>query len=386
MTETVQTAASLTAERQKFVVDDTVAYFNTAAMSPTLRGAHEAAQQALHRRSRPWSIATADWFEPVEELRTVMARLMGVSASDAAIVPSSSYGLGAVAKNLGASPGDRVLVLDQEFPSNYYTWHRFAQRTGAELVLVRREPGQTWGDAVLAAIDERVAVASLPNVHWTNGALVDLERIAPALRDAGATFVIDASQSLGAMPLDIANLRPDAVVAVGYKWLLGPYSLGYLYLDPQLHDGEPLEENWITREGSDDFSAVNVYRDEYRGGAQRFDVGERSNFQLTPMATAAIRQILEWTIEGVATALRARTDAIASAVERLGLRVPPRDGRGPHILGIELPGHTARRVATALDDSRVVVSARGPSLRVAPHLHNDERDIDRLIDALAAAV
>src|SRR4029077_5573818 len=120
-------------------------------------------------RARPWAIGAESWFGAVDELRSQAARLIGVSADGIALVPATSYGLAAVARNLKAGPGDRVLVLDGEFPSNHYTWQRFTRRTGAELLVVRRESGQTWTDAILAAVDERVVIASVPNVHWTNG-------------------------------------------------------------------------------------------------------------------------------------------------------------------------------------------------------------------------
>ena len=376
----------LTEQRSKFAVDDEVAYFNTANMSPLLHSVREAGDAALARRAQPWTYSPRHWFDDVEALRSSMAQLIGAAADDVALVPATSYGLAAVARNLRARSGDRVLVLDQEFPSNYYTWQRFARRTGAQLEVVKREPGQSWTDALLAVIDERVAVASLPNVHWTNGALIDLDRVAPALRKAGSALVIDASQSLGALPLDIARLRPDALVAVGYKWQLGPYSLGYLYMDRTLHEGEPLEENWIVRAGSDDFTAVADYVDEYRPGAQRFDVGERSNFQLTPMALAAIQQILEWTVEGIATSLQRCTDEIAAGAEALGLSVEPRSDRGPHMIGVGLPRADAQRVASSLAESRVVVSVRGSSLRIAPHLHNNRADMERLLGAISSSL
>jgi selenocysteine lyase/cysteine desulfurase len=376
----------LTDQRAAFIVDDEIAYFNTASLAPMLRSVRAAGEAALELRSRPWTINATDWFDRVEELRSRAARLMRVATTDVALIPASSYGLATAALQLRASRGDRVLVMEQEFPSNYYTWQRFAQRHGAELEVVRREPGQTWTDAVVDAVDERVAVAALPNVHWNNGALVELERIAPLLHEASAAFVIDASQSLGVMPLDIARLQPDFVVAVGYKWLLGPYSLGYLYVDPRHHNGAPLEDNWIAREGSEDFSALGDYGASYRPGAQRFDVGERSNFQLTPMASAAIGQILEWTVERIGATLRETTRSIADGAAALGLAVEPEEQRAPHIVGVGLPRETAQRVAAALAESKVVISVRGQSLRIAPHLHVNRQDVDRLLSALGAAV
>jgi len=386
MAETVEAAQPLSDQRGRFEVDDGVAYFNTANMSPLLRSVRAAGEEALARRAKPWTISAADWFSAVEELRSRFARLIGGTADDVALVPATSYGLSVVARNLTAGRGDRVLVLDQEFPSNYYTWQRFARRTGAELLVVEREPGQSWTEAIVDTVDERVAIASVPNVHWTNGALVDLQRVARALREAGSAFIIDASQSLGALQLDVAALRPDALVTVGYKWLLGPSSLGYLYLDPALHDGEPLEENWILRVGSEDFSQLVDYHDEYLPGARRFDVGQRTNFLLTPMALAAIQQLLDWTVPKIAATLQARTDEIATRAEELGLAAPPSDARAAHMVGLELPPQSVREAAAALAEAKVVASMRGSSLRISPHLHNNQADVDRLLDALASAV
>ena len=365
----------LAGQRAKFEVDDDVAYFNTASLSPLLRGVRAAGDHALERRGKPWTISPADWFTDVEELRSRFARLIGGTADGVAIVPATSYGLAVAARNLTAGPGDRVLVLDREFPSSHHTWRRFTERTGAELLVVERQRGQSWTDAILEAIDERVAIASVPNVHWTNGAPVDLPRVESALREAGSAFVIDATQSLGALPLDVGALRPDALVAAGYKWLLGPLSVSYLYLDPALHGGEPLEENWISRAGSEDFGGLVDYVDEYQPGARRFDVGQRSNFQLVAMALAAIQQLRAWTVP-----------RIAARAEGLGLTVAPPDARAPHMLGLELPPDAARRAAAALAEERVVVSMRGSALRIAPHLHINQEDVDRLMEAVASAL
>jgi selenocysteine lyase/cysteine desulfurase len=386
MSEATDGVRPLADQRIKFEVDDEISYFNTASLSPLLRGVRAAGEVALDQRAKPWTIEAPDWFSDVEELRARFSRLIGGTADDVALVPATSYGLSVAAHNLNAGPGERVLVLDQEFPSNYYTWQRFVERTGAELLVVGREPGQSWTEAIVEAIDERVAVASVPNVHWTNGALVDLDRVAPVLREAGAAFIVDASQSLGAMPLDVSSLRPDALVAVGYKWLLGPFSLGYLYLDPAMHQGEPLEENWILRAGSEDFSGLVDYHEEYLPGARRFDVGQRTNIQLTPMAMAAIQQLLDWTVPRVSATLRGRTDHILARAEALGLRTLPPGERAPHMFGLELPPTTVQRVAAALTEARVVAGMRGASLRISPHLHNNQEDVDRLMEAVASAM
>jgi selenocysteine lyase/cysteine desulfurase len=238
-------------QRVVFDVPENVAYFNTASLAPQLRAVRIAGEAALEHRGTPWTISASDWFADVERLRTLFASIIGSSSEGVAIVPASSYGLAVAARNLPLGAGDRVLVLADEYPSGIYTWRAAARRSGAEILTVSREPAQSWTEAVLDALDERVAIASVPNVHWTDGGLLDLAAVARRTGEVGARLVIDASQSVGAMPLDIGALRPDFLVAVGYKWLLGPFSVGYLYVAEQHRFGEPLEENWINRVGSE---------------------------------------------------------------------------------------------------------------------------------------
>jgi len=89
------------------------------------------------------------------------------------------------------------------------------------------------------------------------------------------------------------------------------------------------EENWVNRDGSEDFSRLVDYTDEYRPGARRFDVGARTNFGLVPMAIAATEQLLEWGVAEIASSLQAVTDEIALRAAVLGFDVPDSGRRGP---------------------------------------------------------
>ncbi|MGO9963959.1 MAG: aminotransferase class V-fold PLP-dependent enzyme [Acidimicrobiales bacterium] len=369
-----------------FDVPEDIAYFNTANMSPLLRCVREAGETGLARRAAPWAINAEDWFSDVERLRGLFAGLLGTSDEGISLVPATSYGLAVTAGSLTASRGDQVVVLAGEYPSNFYTWRRFCERTEAELMVVDREEGADWTASVIGRLSERTRIVAIPNVHWTNGAILDLGAIANAARSARAALVIDASQSLGALPLDASELKPDFVVAVGYKWLLGPFGLGCLYVAEQYRDRNPLEENWINRAGSENFAALADYTDEYRTGARRFDVGQRTSFGLVPMAVAAIEQLLEWGVDNVASSLRVVTDEIGQRAAQLGLNVPDRAQHGPHMLGIEVPREVALRLGAALAERGVIASVRGNSLRIAPHLHVTSHDIDCLVDSLGAAL
>ncbi len=376
----------LGSRRELFDVPDEVAYFNAASLSPVLRSVREAGESALRRRARPWAIGEADWFTDVERLRTLAGRLVGGDADGIALVPATSYGFGVAAANLPLEAGQQILVLADEYPSGVYTWRRVAERTGAGIRTVTRSAGQTWTEAVLAAIDERVGIVSVPNVHWTDGGLVDLEQVAARTHAAGARLVVDASQSLGVMPLDVAALRPDFVVSVGYKWLLGPFGRGYLWVAEEHREGRPLEENWILRAGSDDFARLVDYRDEYLPGARRYDQGARTLFELTPMAVAALEQVLAWGPPRIAAALAAVTAGIETRIAAAGVGVTASQPRGPHLLGLRVPAGATERVTAALKDANCFVARRGDKIRVSPHLHVTQADVDRLVTILVETV
>ena len=378
--------ASLGSQREAFSVPSDIAYFNTASLAPQLNSVRTAGEAALERRGRPWSISPEDWFTDVERLRILYGRVIGADADGVALVPATSYGFAVAARNLPLSQGQRVLVLAEEYPSGIYTWRAATRAVGAEIVTVDRRPGQSWAEAILSVLDERVAVVSVPNVHWTDGALVDLAAVSTRCREIRARLVIDGSQSIGAMPLDVATLRPDFVVCVGYKWLLGPFGVGYLYVAPEHREGEPLEQNWIVRDGSEDFARLVDYRDDYQPGARRFDVGQRTKFELLPMAIAALEQLHTWQIPRVAATLSNLTTAIASTATELGLDPKASDQRGPHMLGVRLPASVRSTILPALAAVNCFAAVRGESLRIAPHLHITDADSERLRDALTAAM
>lgn len=370
-----------------FDVPDDVAYLNCAYMGPQLRSVTAAGIAAVERKAHPWTITAADFFSGPEALRASFATLTGLDADGVAIVPAVSYGIGAAAANLPVGPGDRIVVLAEQFPANVYPWRALAARRGAEVVTVPRPADDDWTPGVLAALAEGAAVAALPHCHWTDGGLVDLAAVRGACDAVGAALVVDASQSLGALPLDVATVRPDVLVTVGYKWLLGPYTLGFAWFAPHLRDGVPLEESWYARAGSEDFAALVDYADDYQPGARRYDMGEVASFVLVPMALAALEQITAWGVEAIGAALRVRTDAIVAGAEGLGLTAAPRDLRAPHFVGLRLPpGADPRAVAAALAERAVHVSVRGRSVRVAPHLCTTDGHVAALLDGLAAAL
>ena len=370
-------------QRHLFDIPDDVAYLNCAYMGPLMHPVVEAGERGIRAKARPWGIAPDDFFDDGERARERFARVIGADAEGVALVPAASYGLSCAARNIEAAPGDGIVVLAEQFPSNVYTWREVAQSRGASLRTVARPADDDWTRATIAAIDERTVAVALPHCHWTDGGRLDLVRIGSRCREVGAKLVVDLTQSAGALRFDTAEVRPDYVVCAGYKWLLGPYSLGFLWVAPEHRDGRPIEFNWIGRAGAEDFARLIDYRDEYQPGARRFDVGERSNFILLPMLNAALAQILEWGVDAVEATLAARNADIAARAAGLGLGSAPPSLRAGHFLGLRFPGGgLPDGLLAALAAERVHVSVRGASMRVTPHLYNTDEDVDRLFAAL----
>lgn len=375
----------LGSQRDLFDIPRGTSYLNAAYMTPQPRSVTEAGSVALATGEHPWEIFAPDFFGPAEAARGLFSRIIGGDSGGVAVIPSVSYGVGIAAANTGVGRGSTVVVLDDQFPSNVYPWREAVARGGGEMVTVPRHRDRSWTDGLLAAIDDRTAVVAVPNVHWTDGSIVDLVAVGLAAREVGAALVVDATQSLGAMPFDVAAIRPDFVIAAAYKWLLGPYGIGFLWAAPQHRGGVPLEFGWIAREDSEDFAGLVSYRDGYQPGARRYDMGERSNFILLPMANAAMEQILDWGVANIAETLGELTDLIVDRAVARGLDVIPAGERAHHLTGVRLPNGAPRGLTERLVADRVFVSLRGDSIRVAPHLYNDAVDVDRLFAALAAA-
>jgi len=375
---------SIGSQRHLFEIPGDIAYFNLASLAPQLRSVHAAGAHALKARGAPWQIHAQDWFDDVERLRDLFARVIDADSDGVAIIPATSYGLAIAAKNITARSGDRILLTADDYPSTVYTWRAFAARHDAEISTVTRRKHETWTDSVLEALDERVRVVSVPNVRWTDGGRIDLERVGARARDVGARLVVDLTQSVGAMPFDASAVRPDFVVAAGYKWLLGPFSVAYLWVAPEHRSGAPLEQNWINHAGAENFATLTDYRDDYQPGARRFDVGQRTNFTLTPMAIAALTQILDWQIPRIAATLQTTTDRIEDWAHRHDLEPLDRRDRGPHMLEIGIPEKAMARVPQRLVEKNVFVGVRGATgLRVSPHLYTGDDDLQRLFDALS---
>lgn len=380
-------------QRHKFSIPTNIHYLNCAYMAPISDAVTDSAQQALSRLRAPNTLQPSDFFERSDAVRHLFAQLIDVDdPSRIAIIPSVSYAIAALARNTEVRPGENVVIVHEQFPSNVYTWKRVCDETGAELRIVTPSltndgRGLAWNSALLSAIDTSTALVSIPELHWTDGTMFDLERVGVRARECGARFILDGTQSIGAKPFSVTHSQPDAVVCAGYKWLMGPYSIGVAYFGPAYDDGVPLEENWITRRGSEDFAGLVSYSEDYLPGAIRYDVGERSNFILLPMLEAGLTQVLDWGPEAIQDYCRQLCAEAVRELRRLGCLVEDDDRRAAHLFGVRLPaGFDLDAIQLAFSEHGVSISMRGNAIRVSPHVYNDARDLAALVAATRAVI
>jgi selenocysteine lyase/cysteine desulfurase len=361
-------------------------------MSPLLKSVEKAGIRGLRLKRNPSLITAADFFDEVGELRTAYAKL--INAADdkrIAVIPSVSYGMANVIHNVKLKKGDHVVVAAEQFPSNYYPWQRLCSDSGAELKSIAPpeglvDRGKGWNVNILESISKNTRVVAIANTHWTDGTKFDLVAIRKRTTEVGALLIIDGTQSVGALPFDVSEVRPDALICAGYKWLLGPYGIGVAYYSEYFDGQKPVEESWLNRLNSEDFTGLVNYQSEYHPGARRYEVGERGNFILIPMMLKAIEQISRW---GVANIQEYCVSISRNAIEKLREKdfwIEDEPYRAGHIIGLRLPqGKDVEKVKAALFKNKINVSFRGSAIRVAPNVYNDENDLKKLVRVLIAS-
>jgi selenocysteine lyase/cysteine desulfurase len=380
----------LTCQKDLFSLPDDLHYLNGAYMSPLSKAVEAAGIRGIAQKAVPSRIRPDDFFAQSDLARDRFAAIVNADPRRVAIIPAASYGMSTVARNLHPQPGQHIVILHEQFPSNVYPWRAFRQR-GVHLTTVAPsgadERGKQWNENILEAITADTAIVALGHVHWTDGTRFDLETIGQRARDVGAALVIDGTQSVGALPFDVQQLQPDALIVAGYKWLMGPYGTGLAYYGERFDHGTPLEDNWIARQGSEDFSRLVDYQDHYAPGAVRFDMGERSNPVLIPMLLRAMEDVLDRGVSRIQDYCADLVRRVLPEIANLGYQVEDEAWRASHLFGIRLPPEVSlERLHEALSQQNVMVSMRGDAVRVSPNVYNDPSDMDALVQALRQAL
>lgn len=379
-------------EHQKHLFDipEDITYLNIASQSPSFKAIYDAGLEGLKQKNRPYKITGSDYFEPVVELKKLFAKLIDADDYNCiATIPSVSYGMATVANNIKLKEGDEILVVDEQFPSNYYSWKKLADTYNATIKIIVQPKNKElsvkqWNIDILDAITDNTAFVAMGNIHWSNGNLFNLKAIRKKTTAHNALLIIDGSQTVGALPFSVKEIKPDALICAGYKWLFGPYGCAYAYFGDYFDNGNPLEENWANRLNSENFSGLTNYESEYKPLASRYTVGESGNFIYVKMQIEALKQVIAWTPKAIQDYCKTISGKAVIELKKLGCKIEDDDYRTHHLFGIELPeGLDLHALKKDLFSKNIFVSFRGNYIRISCHLFNTAEDFKPLVNCLS---
>lgn len=374
-------------QKTKFILSKKVIYLNCAYMSPMLKKVEKAGVKGIKQKRKPYHITPIDFFKTSDLVKKRFSSIIDCENHNRiAIIPSASYGLANVVNNISIKEKDEIILLDEQFPSNVYPWLNLKERSKAKLVFIKRpdtliDSGKKWNEEILDAITNKTKVVTIGNIHWACGTLFDLIAIRKKTAEVGALLIIDGTQSIGALPLSIEKIQPDALICAGYKWLMGPYSIGVAYYGNYFDKGIPIEDNWINRRGSENFSGLINYSDKYGELASRYNVGEQSNFILLPMLLAGLNQIESWGVKNIQDYCKNLISEEIKKVNQKKYWIEKENYRANHLFGIKQLDNKINLIEK-LKSKKISVSVRGDKIRVSPHVYNDKREIKRLFECL----
>ena len=376
----------LASQRALFDIPHDVCYLNAAAWSPLPLAVQEKARLAVARKGQPWTLPATFANEQHERARNAAAGLINADPADVALIPSVGYGVATAAKVLKIPTGSRVLVLQDDHVAPALEWMVRAPEGRFTVDIVKQPADGDWTAAVLAGIDRPgaapLALVSISSVHWSDGGLVDIDRVASALRGKGAAFLVDATHGAGVLRMDVATLDPDFLIFPTYKWLLGPYGRAFLYVAKRHQDGIPLEQPSHARRAVKAEQDVYFQDIRYLPDARRFDMGERDHFISMEMAAGGIEFIAGLGQVAVVERLAYLTGMIAKQLAGAPVVLPKTHLRAPHVLSVSFANGMPDGLVEKLAAEKIYVAPRLGRIRVSPHVYNDEADVEKFTGTL----
>jgi selenocysteine lyase/cysteine desulfurase len=378
----------LPSQKHLFTLDPSVTYLNNAYRGPLLKSSEDAALKDLIQMRSPHVLRSEDFFSGVERVKNLFGKLVNCSSNQVALIPSTSYGFACVLNNWNPGKSKKAITVMDEFPSGYFSIKRWAEEHDSALVIIGPEAqineiGKSWNERILSEIDANTGVVLISSVHWMSGVKFDLKEIGKRCHEVGACLVVDGTQSVGVLDIDVTEYHIDALICATYKWLLGPYSLALAYFSERFNKGNPLEESWLNRTNSKDFSGLTNYQSQFIAGASRYDVGETSHFILLPILEQALIQILDWQPLQIQEYAGKLKNKLVKFQSQKGILMDSGEFSANHLFSLPLsPDQDLQQVKCLLEQEKVMVSVRGTTIRVSINVFNEDQDLDRLMELL----
>jgi selenocysteine lyase/cysteine desulfurase len=375
--------------QHEFDFPEDIVYLNTASFSPAFKSVEKAGIDAVKRKRRPDFYQASDLFDPVAELRKLFAKVIEVEDHNRVVtIPSVSYGLANVANNIQLQKGDEIVLIEEQFPSNVYIWKALADKFNATIITVKQpKHAEDWNTEILNAISDQTALVAMGQIHWVSGIQFDLKAIRKKTKEHKALMIIDGSQSVGALPFSIKEIQPDALVCAGYKWLFGPYGCAYAYYSDYFDDGQPIEQNWTIRLGSENLAGLTTYTTEYKPLAQRYAAGESASFIYVKMQIAALTEILKINADELQDYCDIISNEALQKLSDIGFISDSAKLRAKHLFGIKVPKSVdLDKLKHGLKTANIHVSFRGDYIRISCHLFNTKDHFDKLYHTIKNSI
>lgn len=355
-------------------------------MAPILKSAEKASLNAIKEIRNPYHFKPKNFFEISNQIRTEFSKIIKSKSDEIAIMPSTSYGFSSVFKNIPSiSNKANAITIEDEFPSGYFGIEKWAKNNQKKLIVVKRDElsAKDWNQKIIENINEKTSVVLTSSIHWMNGTKLDLKEIGDKCRKVGAFFIVDGTQSVGAIPIDVKALKIDALICASYKWLFGPYSMALGYFSEKFNNGTPIEESWMNRANAKEFSELTNYESKYSPNAGRYNVGQTSNFILSPIMLEGIKQINEWGVKNIFNYCRELSSKTIEYCRELPIRFEDPDYFSPHLFSLGLAKEINPKILKEkLEKNNIHVSLRGNNLRVSVNVFNNINDIKKLVEQL----
>ncbi len=373
--------------RQEFCDFAPTTYLDCAYQGPFPRTTVARIQRAIELKCRPERLEPPDYFDLPKRVRSQLAALVGADASEIALTNSATQGIGTIAAGLDLRAGDEVVIASSNFPANLFTWLHLRRRD-VRVKVLQPTDGHIRVEEVEQALSPRTRVLALDWVSYNSGLRIDLCALGELVHHRGGIFVVDGSQGVGALELDLHALPVDAMAVAGYKWLLGPYGAGLVYISSRIQDRLDLQVvNWLSIEGAEEFDSLPRDEVPLPRAARIFDVPETANFLNLYALEASLEFIERAGVRTVSEHCTHLLERLAAELGRRGYTVlyPHEPERRSTILSFRAGSFEATEdLHKRLRARDVAVSLRHGLIRVSPYLYNNEMDIDRLLSVIRA--
>jgi cysteine desulfurase/selenocysteine lyase len=317
-----------------------------------------------------------------DTLRQAGAHLLGAQPEEIACASNASEILCSLAWALSPGPEENVVSAHVEFPSVVYPWLRVAQLTGCDVRLASERDHLVDPSELIELIDDRTCAVCISHVEYATGQRLNLSALAQVAHSHGAILIVDATQSAGAVPIDVMADDVDILVTSGYKWLCAPLGSAILFVRRDLHEKlQPGLVGWrSTEQVGLHFEADHI---EWASSARRFEFGTIA-YGLTIGLATAIEYLLDVGIDKIHSYNLALADRLVKGLADLGAHFISPSVDTPHssIITVRFPGYDSAPIARRLNEEGVVVAPRIGGIRISPHLYNTAGDIDRALEIL----